>query len=104
MNRFDVNGERNTITYRQHIPNKRLVAKIRDHHGYEPNYPAGLMKTHSNQTILIKLLNNGRQFKSDRIPCGQRITTSIPGFDGQLFCQDFANHVNTNRQSTGDIY
>lgn len=88
-----MNGERNTVTYRHLIPNKRLVAKMRDHHGYEPNYPAGLFKTNSNQTVLIKLLNNGRVLKPDRIPCGQRITTCMPGFDGQLFCQDFANHV-----------
>lgn len=93
INRFDLNGERNTITYRHRIPNKRLVEKIRDHHGYAPNYPAGLFKTNSNQTVLIKFLNNGKAYKPDRIPCGQRITTYIPGVDGRLFCQNFANHV-----------
>lgn len=93
VNRFDLNGERNTITYRNHLVNKKLGEKIRDHHGYAPNYPAGLFKTNANQTMLIKFLNNGKALKPDRIPCGQRITTRLPGIDGRLFCQDFANHV-----------
>ncbi|CAO3671571.1 unnamed protein product [Rhizopus microsporus] len=93
VNRFDFNGERNTITYRQRLPTKRLIEKIRDHHGYAPNFPAGLFKTNPNQTMLIKLLNNGKKLKPDRVPCGQRVTTQMPGLDGLLFCQDFANHI-----------
>ncbi|GAN07383.1 carotenoid oxygenase [Mucor ambiguus] len=93
VNRFDINGERNTITYRNHLVNKKLGEKIRDHHGYAPHYPAGLFKTNANQTMLIKFLNNGKALKPDRIPCGQRITTRLPGIDGRLFCQDFANHI-----------
>ncbi|CAO3676973.1 unnamed protein product [Rhizopus stolonifer] len=93
VNRFDINGERNTITYRHHLTTKRLVEKIRGHHGYAPNYPAGLFKTNPNQTMLIKLLNNGKKMKPDRVPCGQRIMTQIPGLDGRLFTQNFANHI-----------
>lgn len=93
VNRFDINGERNAITYRHHLTTKRLIGKIRDHHGYAPNFPGGLFKTNANQTMLIKFLNNGKKPKPDRIPCGQRITTHLPGIDGRLFCQDFANHV-----------
>lgn len=93
VNRFDFNGERNTITYRHRLPTKRLIEKIRDHHGYAPNFPAGLFKTNPNQTMLIKLLNNGKKLKPDRVPCGQRMTAQMPGLDGLLFCQDFANHV-----------
>ncbi|GAA5813399.1 hypothetical protein MFLAVUS_006877 [Mucor flavus] len=93
VNRFDINGERNTITYRHHLTTKRLIEKIRDHHGYAPSFPAGLFKTHSNQTMLIKFINNGKKPKADRVPCGQRITGNMPGIEGRLFCQGFANHV-----------
>ncbi|KAI9279290.1 carotenoid oxygenase [Sporodiniella umbellata] len=93
VNRFDINGERNTITYRHHLTTKRLVEKIRGHHGYAPNYPGGLFKTNPNQTMLIKLLNNGKKLKADRVPCNQRILTQIPGLDGRLFTQNFANHI-----------
>lgn len=93
VNRFDMNGERNTITYRHHLTTRRLIEKIRDHHGYAPSFPAGLFKTNPNQTMLIKFLNNGKKPKPDRVPCGQRITASLPGIDGRLFCQGFANHV-----------
>jgi hypothetical protein len=96
VNRFDLNGERNTVTYRHHLTTKRLVEKIRDHHGYAPHFPAGLFKTNPNQTMLIKFLNNGKKPKPDRVPCGQRISTAIPGLEGRLFCQDFANHVISN--------
>ncbi|KAI7888680.1 carotenoid oxygenase [Mucor mucedo] len=95
INRLDINGERNTVTYRHHLPNRRLNEKIRDHHGYAPSFPAGLFKTNPNQTMLIKFLNNGKKPKPDRVPCGQRISTYIPGIEGRLFCQDFANHVQT---------
>ncbi|KAI8993366.1 carotenoid oxygenase [Pilobolus umbonatus] len=93
VNRFDMNGERNTVTYRHNLPNKRLVEKIRDHHGFAPGYPAGLFKTNPNQTMLIKFLNKGKKPKADRVPCGQRIITQLPGVDGRLFCQNFANHI-----------
>ncbi|KAI9483015.1 MAG: carotenoid oxygenase [Benjaminiella poitrasii] len=93
VNRFDINGERNSITYRHHLTTKKLSEKIRDHHGYAPNFPAGLFKTNPNQTMLIKFLNNGKILKPDRVPCGQRIIPRLPGIDGRLFCQDFANHI-----------
>ncbi|KAG1450798.1 hypothetical protein G6F46_008310 [Rhizopus delemar] len=64
-----------------------------DHHGYAPNFPAGLFKTHPNQTMLIKFLNNGKKPKPDRVPCNQRIMTQVPGLDGRLFTQNFANHI-----------
>lgn len=97
VNRFDINGERNTITYRHRLTTKRLVEKIRDHHGYAPNFPAGLFKTHPNQTMLIKFLNNGKKPKPDRVPCNQRIMTQVPGLDGRLFTQNFANHVKNRK-------
>ncbi|KAI8979501.1 carotenoid oxygenase [Mycotypha africana] len=93
VNRFDFNGERNSVTYRHRLPNKRLIEKIRDHHGFAPNYPGGLFKTDSNQTVLIKFMDTGKRLKADRVPCGQRILTQLPGVDGRLFCQNFANHV-----------
>ncbi|OBZ87002.1 Beta,beta-carotene 9',10'-oxygenase [Choanephora cucurbitarum] len=93
VNRFDLDGQRNTVTYRHRLVNKRLIEKIRDHHGYAPQYPAGLFKTNSNQTMLIKFLNNGKKPKPDRVPCGQRITTQLPGIEGRLFCQNLANHI-----------
>ncbi|KAI8382481.1 carotenoid oxygenase [Blakeslea trispora] len=93
VNRFDLDGQRNTVTYRHRLVNKRLTEKIRDHHGYAPQYPAGLFKTNPNQTMLIKFLNNGKKPKPDRVPCGQRITTQLPGIEGRLFCQNFANHI-----------
>ncbi|RCI02924.1 hypothetical protein CU098_005962 [Rhizopus stolonifer] len=93
VNRFDLDGQRNTVTYRHRLTSKRLIEKIRDHHGYAPSFPAGLFKTHPNQTMLIKFLNNGKKPKPDRVPCAQRIMTQLPGIEGRLFCQDFANHI-----------
>ncbi|KAI8982015.1 retinal pigment epithelial membrane protein-domain-containing protein [Mycotypha africana] len=94
VNRFDLNGQRNTITYRNRSTSKRIVEKIRDHHGYAPQHPAGLFMSETNQTKLAKLLGSSiKQSKPDAIPCGQRVLPSIPGLEGRLFALNFANHI-----------
>lgn len=94
MNRFDLNGQRNTITYRNKLTSRRLIEKIRDHHGYSPLHPAGLYMSNTNQTVLSKILKNAtKPNKPDAEPCGARILTKIPGLDGRLFCQNHANHA-----------
>ena len=94
MNRFDLNGKRNTITYRNRLPSRRLIEKIRDHHGYAARHPAGLFKTDSNQTIFTKFLKSApKTTKADGEPCAARILAGIPGVDGRLFAQNHANHV-----------
>ncbi|KAI8379443.1 carotenoid oxygenase [Radiomyces spectabilis] len=94
VNRFDLNGQRNTIAYRNRLTSRRLIEKIRDHHGYAPCHPAGLFKTDSNQTVLIKFIKSAAKAnKPDGEPCGARILTTLPGVDGRLFCQNMANHV-----------
>ncbi|KAG1494874.1 hypothetical protein G6F46_005827 [Rhizopus delemar] len=95
VNRFDLNGQRNTITYRNKLTSRRLIEKIRDHHGYSPLHPAGLYMSNTNQTVLSKILKNAtKPNKPDAEPCGARILTKIPGLDGRLFCQNHANHAN----------
>ncbi|KAG0173544.1 hypothetical protein DFQ28_002152 [Apophysomyces sp. BC1034] len=94
VNRFDLNGQRNTITYRNRLTCRRLIEKVRDHHGYAPKHPAGLFKTNSNQTVLVKFIKSApKASKPDAEPCGARILPSIPGVDGRLFCQNMANHI-----------
>ncbi|CAO3668797.1 unnamed protein product [Rhizopus stolonifer] len=94
VNRFDLNGQRNTITYRNKLTNRRLIEKIRDHHGYSPLHPAGLYMSNTNQSVLSKILKNAtKPNKPDAEPCGARILTKIPGLDGRLFCQNHANHI-----------
>ncbi|KAG2183087.1 hypothetical protein INT44_006068 [Umbelopsis vinacea] len=94
VNRFDFNGSTNTITYRSRLTSKRLVEKIRDRHGYAPPHPAGLFKTDSNQTILVKFLKSAtKASKPDCEPCAASISTYIPGVEGKLFAQNHANHL-----------
>ena len=94
VNRFDLNGKRNTITYRNRLTSRRLIGKIRDHHGYAARHPAGLFKTDSNQTIFTKFLRSApKTTKPDGEPCAARILAGIPGIDGRLFAQNHANHV-----------
>ncbi|CAO3633186.1 unnamed protein product [Cunninghamella blakesleeana] len=94
VNRFDFNGKENTVRYRSRLTSRRLIEKIRDHHGYAPCHPAGLFKTHANQTVLIKFMKAASKAnKPDGEPCSARILTKIPGVDGQLFCQNIANHI-----------
>ncbi|KAI8085398.1 retinal pigment epithelial membrane protein-domain-containing protein [Thamnidium elegans] len=95
VNRFDFNGSRNTITYRNRLTSKRLIEKIRDHHGYAPAYPAGLFMSNTNQTVLSKFLNNSSKpnKKPDAVPCSARVLTGIPGLEGRLLAQNFANHI-----------
>ncbi|CAO3594497.1 unnamed protein product [Absidia cylindrospora] len=94
VNRFDINGQQNTISYRSRLTSRRMIEKIRDHHGYAPCHPAGLFSTHANQTVLIKFIKAAsKPSKPDGEPCGARILTSIPGVDGHLFCQNMANHI-----------
>ncbi|KAI8140808.1 retinal pigment epithelial membrane protein-domain-containing protein [Fennellomyces sp. T-0311] len=93
-NRFDMNGKRNTITYRNRLTSRRLIEKIRDHHGYAPTHPAGLFHTDSNQTFFAKFLKAApKASKPDGEPCGARILAGIPGVDGRLFAQNHANHI-----------
>jgi torulene dioxygenase len=97
VNRFDFNGANNTITYRSRLTSKRLIEKIRDRHGYAPPHPAGLFKTDSNQTILVKFLKSAtKASKPDCEPCAASISTYIPGIEGKLFAQNHANHVSIN--------
>ncbi|CEG82646.1 hypothetical protein RMATCC62417_16690 [Rhizopus microsporus] len=94
VNRFDLNGQRNTITYRNRLTSRRLIEKIRDHHGYSPLHPAGLFMSNTNQTVLSKILKTAaKPNKPDAEPCSARILTKIPGLDGRLFCQNHANHI-----------
>ncbi|KAI7858508.1 retinal pigment epithelial membrane protein-domain-containing protein [Circinella umbellata] len=98
VNRFDIHGQRNSISYRNRLTCQRLISKIRDNHGYSPRHPAGLFKTKTNQTILTKFIGGsggggGNKARADAEPCGARILSNIPGFEGRLFCQNFANHV-----------
>ncbi|KAM3579319.1 hypothetical protein VKS41_008179 [Umbelopsis sp. WA50703] len=94
VNRFDFNGANNTITYRSRLTSKRLIEKIRDRHGYAPPHPAGLFKTDSNQTILVKFLKSAtKASKPDCEPCAASISTYIPGIEGKLFAQNHANHL-----------
>lgn len=111
MNRFDLNGSRNTVTYRNRLTSKRLIEKIRDHHGYAPPHPAGLFMSNTNQTVLSKILNNSSKpnKKADAEPCGARVLTNIPGLEGRLLTQNYANHVNKTiiiiaRQFTYSLY
>lgn len=97
VNRFDLNGDQNTISYRSRLTSRRMIEKIRDHHGYAPCHPAGLFNTHANQTVLIKFMKAAsKPSKPDGEPCGSRILTSIPGVDGHLFCQNMANHASNS--------
>ncbi|KAI9316084.1 retinal pigment epithelial membrane protein-domain-containing protein [Dichotomocladium elegans] len=65
-----------------------------DHHGYASPHPAGLFKTDSNQTMLVKFLKSApKASKPDGEPCGARILAGIPGIDGRLFAQNLANHI-----------
>ncbi|KAI8355130.1 carotenoid oxygenase [Blakeslea trispora] len=93
VNRFDLNGQRNTITYRNRSTSRRLVEKIRQHHGYAPQHPAGLFMSNTNQTVLSKFLGSSKTTKPDAEPCGARVLASLPGFEGRLFAQNFANHA-----------
>ncbi|KAI8085086.1 retinal pigment epithelial membrane protein-domain-containing protein [Halteromyces radiatus] len=94
VNRFDINGARNTISYRNRLPNKRLIEKIRDHHGYTPPHPASVFKTNSNQSVLSKFMkSNVKASKPDAEICGARILPSIPGVVGRLFAQNSAKHI-----------
>ncbi|GAB5592338.1 hypothetical protein Unana1_07238 [Umbelopsis nana] len=94
VNRFDLNGSANTITYRSRLTSKRLIEKIRDHHGFAPPHPAGLFKTDTNQTILVKFLKSAtKASKPDCEPCAASISTYIPGVEGKLFAQNHANHL-----------
>ncbi|KAI9496647.1 retinal pigment epithelial membrane protein-domain-containing protein, partial [Zychaea mexicana] len=98
VNRFDIHGQRNSISYRNRLTCQRLISKIRDNHGYSPRHPAGLFKTSTNQTVLTKIIGGSgggnKGSKADAEPCGARILSNIPGLEGRLFCQNFANHVN----------
>lgn len=94
VNRFDLNGARNTVTYRNKATSKRLVEKIREHHGYAPQHPNGLYMSNTNQTVLTKILGNSKVGKPDAEPCGARVLATIPGLEGRLFAQNHANHVN----------
>lgn len=93
MNRFDWNGPRNSITYRSRSTSKRLVEKIREHHGYAPQHPNGLYMSSTNQSVLSKILSSTKTTKPDAVPCGARILGDIPGVEGRLFAQNYANHV-----------
>ncbi|CAO3582689.1 unnamed protein product [Absidia cylindrospora] len=94
LSRFDLNGPRNTISYRNRIPNRRLIGKIRDHHGYTPPHPASVFKTNSNQSILSKFMkSNAKASKPDAEICGARVLPSIPGIVGRLFAQNSAKHI-----------
>lgn len=100
VNRFDIHGQRNSISYRNRLTCQRLISKIRDNHGYSPRHPAGLFKTKTNQTILTKIIGGsggggGNKSRADAEPCGARILSNIPGLEGRLFCQNFANHVSS---------
>jgi hypothetical protein len=93
VNRFDLNGQRNTVTYRNRSTSRRLVEKIREHHGYAPQHPAGLYMSNTNQTVLSKILGSSKPTKPDAEPCSARVLANIPGFEGRLFAQNFANHA-----------
>ncbi|KAH8550472.1 retinal pigment epithelial membrane protein-domain-containing protein [Umbelopsis sp. PMI_123] len=94
VNRFDLNGNTNSITYRSRLTSKRLIEKIRDRHGYAPPHPAGLFKTDTNQTVLVKFLKSAsKASKPDYEPCASSISTCIPGVEGKLFAQNHANHL-----------
>ncbi|KAI8379059.1 carotenoid oxygenase [Radiomyces spectabilis] len=93
VNRYDFNGQRNSISYRNRLTSRRLIDKIRDHHGYAPSHPASLFKTNSNQTILAKFIRSGTKLnKPDAEPCAARILPNIPGLEGRLFAQNSSNH------------
>ncbi|RUS28113.1 hypothetical protein BC938DRAFT_482296, partial [Jimgerdemannia flammicorona] len=92
VNRFDIDGPANQISYRSRLTSKRLISKIRDHHGYAPSHPAGLFRSDTNQSVLIKLVKAGvNHDKPDYEPCGACITPWIPGIEGRLFCLNNAN-------------
>lgn len=93
VNRFDLNGQRNTVTYRNRSTSRRLVEKIREHHGYAPQHPAGLYMSNTNQTVLSKILGSSKAVKPDAEPCSARVLANVPGFEGRLFAQNFANHA-----------
>ncbi|KAI7899030.1 retinal pigment epithelial membrane protein-domain-containing protein, partial [Cokeromyces recurvatus] len=93
VNRFDLNGQRNSVTFRNKSTSKRMVEKIRSHHGYAPQHPAGLYMSNTNQTVLSKFLgNSAKPAKPDAEPCSARVLTHIPGLEGRLFAQNHANH------------
>ncbi|KAI8075388.1 carotenoid oxygenase [Gilbertella persicaria] len=93
VSRFDLNGSRNTVTYRNKSTSRRLVEKIREHHGFAPQHPAGLFMSNTNQTVLSKFLGSSKVIKPDAEPCGARVLASIPGLEGRLFAQNFAHHI-----------
>ncbi|RUS20826.1 hypothetical protein BC937DRAFT_94291 [Endogone sp. FLAS-F59071] len=94
VNRFDLDGPANQITYRSRLTSKRLITKIRDHHGFAPSHPAGLFRTDTNQSILVKLIKLGvNHAKPDYEPCNASISTEIPGVEGRLFSLNNASQV-----------
>ncbi|KAL9539032.1 hypothetical protein MBANPS3_010512 [Mucor bainieri] len=93
VNRFDLNGSRNSVTYRHRSTSRRLVEKIREHHGYAPQHPNALYMSNTNQTVLSKFLGSSKTSKPDAEPCAARILANIPGLEGRLFAQNYANHV-----------
>ncbi|KAI9475500.1 MAG: carotenoid oxygenase [Benjaminiella poitrasii] len=94
VNRFDLNGQRNSVTYRNKSTSHRLVEKIREHHGFAPQHPAGLYMSHTNQTVLSKFLgSSAKPSKPDAEPCSARVLANIPGLEGRLFAQNHANHI-----------
>ncbi|ORX54429.1 hypothetical protein DM01DRAFT_1335578 [Hesseltinella vesiculosa] len=94
LNRFDINGTRNTISYRNRLPNARLVDRIRDHHGYTPPYPGSVFNTKSNQTFISKFMKaSPKASRPDGEICGARLLPSLPGMVGRLFAQNSAKHI-----------
>ncbi|KAJ8658906.1 hypothetical protein O0I10_005288 [Lichtheimia ornata] len=93
VNRFDIHGQRNSISYRNRLTCRRLIDKIRDNHGYSSRHPGGLFMTKTNQTVLTKVVGVGATSKPDYEPCSARVLPSIPGMDGRLFCQNRGKHI-----------
>lgn len=93
VNRFDLNGPRNMVTYRSRSTSRRLLEKIRERHGYAPQHPNGLYMSSTNQSVLTKIMGSSKSLKPDAVPCGARVLADIPGIDGRLFAQNHANHV-----------
>ncbi|OZJ05214.1 hypothetical protein BZG36_02439 [Bifiguratus adelaidae] len=96
LNRFDIYGDRNVITYTSRFPNKRLIGKIRDRHGYMPQYPGGLFKTNTNQSVLGKFLKTStdiKQAKPDSELCSSSVRVGLAGQQGKLYAYGHGGNI-----------
>nr|CAG8599590.1 10747_t:CDS:2 [Entrophospora candida] len=89
VNRFDIDGENNKVTYRSKLTSRKFESKIRDRHGIITRHPFSLFKTN--------LLGQKRTDKPEMEPCCANINLNFPfnkpGEKPKIFCQNHASQV-----------